>query len=81
MFAADKGHLEIVKLLLKHNANPYIEDEDGYNALSHAEKKGYTEVAHEIRKKMEEYEATHSLPPSPHEENLFYEANTCPTKN
>ena len=40
--AVSREHLEIAELLLKHGADPLIEDIHGYNVYDHAkENKGY----------------------------------------
>ncbi len=44
MEAADKGQLEVVKLLIRHGANVNAADEDGETALMMAADDGFTEV-------------------------------------
>jgi ankyrin repeat protein len=42
--AVEKGHKEIVELLIEHNANPHIHDVDGQTALSRAQKRDNEEI-------------------------------------
>ena len=49
MFAAQKGRLETVKLLLEEGANPNVAVE-GWTALRVAEETGCTEIAGRLRK-------------------------------
>jgi uncharacterized protein len=44
MFAASEGQLENIKLLLKYNADPWLKDVDGDNALTFALKNGHKNV-------------------------------------
>jgi hypothetical protein len=42
--AADRGNLEIVKLLLEYHADPTIKDEDGYTPCDLAEEAGHKHI-------------------------------------
>lgn len=44
MMAAGLGELEVVKVLLRNDADKTIKDEDGDTALSHAQTKGYVDI-------------------------------------
>lgn len=44
MFAMLYGHMNIIKLLLKYNANPYIKNIFGETALNIASKEGYIKI-------------------------------------
>ncbi|KAI0715321.1 ankyrin repeat-containing domain protein [Earliella scabrosa] len=43
--AADRGHLEVVKLLLERGADPAVKDEDEFTAKELAEIAGHTDIA------------------------------------
>lgn len=45
MFAAAEGQLEVVKILLENNANPFLKDVDGDDAMTFAENNGHKEIA------------------------------------
>ena len=49
MWAAAEGHLDVVKVLLKHGADPALKDVDGDTAASFARKNGHSEVADYIK--------------------------------
>ncbi len=44
MFAASEGHVDVVKLLLTHNADKTLVDVDGDTAASFARKNNHTKV-------------------------------------
>ena len=44
MFAASEGHIDVVKLLLKHDADKTLRDIDGDTAASFARKNGHTKI-------------------------------------
>ena len=48
--AAYHGHIEIVRSLLEHGADPLIENSDGHTALDLAERQGHDEVAALLRR-------------------------------
>ena len=48
--AAARGHIEVVRLLLRHNPNVNIPDTNGYTALLWASEGYYTEVVKELLK-------------------------------
>jgi ankyrin repeat protein len=47
--AAANGHLEIVKVLLKHGADPTAQSNDGKSALALAEERKHEAVAAYLR--------------------------------
>ena len=51
-FAADKGHLAFVRLLLDHGADVSAKDRDGRTSLDLAEAAGKKEVAEILREQM-----------------------------
>ena len=50
MIAAQNGHTEIVKYLLKKGANVNLRDNDGETALGAAKGKGYTDIVQLLEK-------------------------------
>ena len=44
MVAAQRGHAEIVEILLKAGADPKVENEEGHTALELAKKEGYSHI-------------------------------------
>jgi hypothetical protein len=51
MYAARKGHTEVVKLLLEHGADVRIRDNKGWRALRWAKEKGHIEIVRLLEKK------------------------------
>lgn len=51
ILAAGRGHADIVELLLARGADPLMANKEGLNALTTAEKKGYTELAELLKNK------------------------------
>ena len=47
--AAANGHLEIVKMLLRHGADLHVKTNDGKTARSFAEERGHAAVAEFLR--------------------------------
>jgi ankyrin repeat protein len=50
MFAAGKGHFDIVKLLLIYGANPHLRDDQGNTAYMYAVRHGHQDVAELLSK-------------------------------
>jgi len=48
MMAADKGHIKIVKILLKHGADVNAVNDDNHSALMIASRKGYIEIVRSL---------------------------------
>lgn len=57
--AADKGHLEVVKLLVEHGANVMHKGRDKKTALDVSMEAGHGDIAKYLRNKMLEIDATH----------------------
>ncbi len=49
MFAASEGHVDVVKLLLTHNADKSLVDVDGDSAADFARKNGHTKVVEALQ--------------------------------
>lgn len=56
--AVEKGHLEVVKLLVEHGANVYYKNEDNKTALAISMEEGYGDIAKYLRNKMLELDET-----------------------
>lgn len=50
LWAANEGHLEVVRLLLKHGADKYMKSDNGYTAESIARENGHYQIAELLRK-------------------------------
>ena len=50
MFASAEGHIEVVRLLLKHKADPGLRDKDDDTAENFARQNGHTEIAELLKK-------------------------------
>ena len=49
MYAAAEGNRDVIKILLAHDADPSLEDDDGEIALNFAENNGHTETMKLLR--------------------------------
>ena len=61
MFAAGEGHVEVVRTLLAHGADPSLRDEDGDQAADHASNNEHATV---VRMLQEAGAAARGAPPS-----------------
>ena len=50
ILAAKNGHTSIVRILLKHGADPMLVDAEGKNALQNAEAAGHKEIIEILKK-------------------------------